>query len=88
MARNVSSTSAAVTPSVTCGGLQVGAPVQRGQRRGVDLAVLTYLERQGVEAEGLHLPAQALDLPVGDALHVVGHERRLELLDLLEQLRG
>ena len=68
--------------------LEVRPAGDGGQRRRVDLAVLTHLQRQGVEAEGLHLPAQTLDLAVGHALHVVSRERRLELADFLQQLRG
>ena len=43
----------------------------------MDLAVLADLEREGMEAEGLDLPAQRLDLSVGDALQAILDEALL-----------
>ena len=58
------------------------------QRGRVHLAVLADLQREGVEAERLHLPAQGLHLAVGDAGHAVVDERGLQLVDLGEQVGG
>ena len=54
----------------------------------MDLAVLADLEREGVEAEGLDLPAQRLHLPVGDPRQAIGDEALLKLDDLVEELGG
>ena len=64
------------------------AAVEGGDRRGVDLTVLADLERGKVEAEGVDLPAQVLDLPPGDTLESVPDERVGELGQLLREGGG
>ncbi len=81
MARNVARTSPRVTPAATSVVARL-AGADRRQRRAVDGRVLADLEPGQVEAERGHLPAQVLDLAVGDALQTVGGERRLDLRQL------
>ncbi len=51
-------------------------------------AVLAHLERGQVEAERLHLPAEVLERPVGDAGQPVTVEHVPQLVQLREQLAG
>ena len=49
---------------------------RRGERGRVNATVLSHLERQAVEAEGLELPAQILQLAVDDAVEADRGEPR------------
>ncbi len=55
------------------------APGKGGQGRAMNGAVLADLEGREVEPEGLHLPAEVLDLAPCDARKAVVGERRLQL---------
>ena len=52
----------------------------------MDLAVLADLQRQRVEAERLDLPAQVLELAIGDPREAVRDERIPQLVELGQQV--
>ena len=54
----------------------------------MDLGMLADLQRAEMEAERLRLPAQVLHVAVGDPVEPIGHQGRLELVDLRDECLG
>ena len=68
------------------GRVHATAVEERVKRRRMDFGVLADLERGEMEAERLDLPAEVLDLAVGDARQSVGDQPGLDLGQLFDQL--